>query len=212
MLSPTSGNTDSQHFKFDDAEGMTSGNTDSQHFKFDDAEGIYNSIKDVGNDTIMKVRRPGSKVMNFRRGSKYKAFGAAKSHASKREAMKKLQDLYYTAGTKAMMTAAWSTWTSCHRSWKSTNETMARVGNLEFEIAIRRELVDDDVKRITDSVDQIISHGTIRISGYIKSHKVVIGPPATPVKWKTRCGKRVAGLEYATLTDLGNVRRGQCFA
>ena len=94
---------------------------------------------------------------------------------------------------------------------KVTDDAMDRIRNLELEIAILRELVDDDVKRISDSVDQLTAFGVIRIAGYVKSHKVIVGPPAAPVKWKTRCGKRFAGLEYATLTDPGEVRCGRCF-
>ena len=81
---------------------------------------------------------------------------------------------------------------------KEADEIQLKMSNLDFEISVLRELVADDVQTISNRMGdlELLSLRTVKVGAGELVHKVRIGTPAPPIKWRTFCGKYFAHADY----------------
>ena len=86
------------------------------------------------------------------------------------------------------------------------------VADLSLELGLLRTLVADDVDAIKIKLGKLTMEGDWGIeSGKGRVHRVCIGPPAAPVRWKTPCGWAFASSYYEVVRADGHPsRRGDC--
>ena len=82
-----------------------------------------------------------------------------------------------------------------------------RMGDLEDQLAILRELVSDDIQELQQHIGvSNIAEGSLISSDFELVHVVRIGAPAGPQAWRARCGFKfgAAKLSMASSATHGN--------
>ena len=76
------------------------------------------------------------------------------------------------------------------------------MADIKLELSILRQLVDDDMRAVQRNVKELTATADahLKFDGYDNVHLVTVGPPAAPVRWKTKCGKRFAATAYSIVS------------
>ena len=100
----------------------------------------------------------------------------------------------------------------------NADEAMKRIQDdcvdIRNELAILRDLLDADISDINAKVAKLcMSEQWLVVSDKGLAHKVLIGPPAAPIKWKCECGWRFASSVYQVVdaAQYRGTRCGTCF-
>ena len=96
----------------------------------------------------------------------------------------------------------------------NADEAMKRIQDdcvdIRTELAILRDLLDADITDINAKVAKLcMTEQWLVVSDKGLAHKVLIGPPAAPIKWKCDCGWRFASSIYQVV-DAAQHRGTRC--
>ena len=96
---------------------------------------------------------------------------------------------------------------------KAVAEHHTKIAELDMELKILRELVDDDVTTIKNNVNLLGGRAgaCVQADGYDRIHRIAVGPPAAPIRWKTKCGWAFASSSYQVVEYVDESRCGTCF-